>query len=142
MRQLIHRHIGVRAEGMILVAAVWSLIGLGVATGQAPEHTGAWHTLLPVWLRVLLWWLPALVALVVAPSARWSPTGLALLTVAPMLHLVSYVSAWVSEVIPGPPPGDPGGWYRAGFYLAMLALVILLSHIPATVRAPLSGRPR
>lgn len=27
MRMLIHRHIGVRAEGMILAAGIWCLIG-------------------------------------------------------------------------------------------------------------------
>lgn len=31
---LLHRHIGVRAEGMILAAAIWGLIGFG---GRRPS---------------------------------------------------------------------------------------------------------
>lgn len=142
MRQLIHHHIGVRAQGMILTAGIWLLIGAGALTGESPDRVGAWHTLLPLWARVALWWVPALVALALAPSAHRSHYGLGALFVAPMVHLCSYTTAWVVELLPGPPPGDPGGWYRAAIYGALVALVVLLSHIPADVRAPLSGRPR
>ena len=142
MRQIIHRHIGVRAEGMILAASLWALIGVGIWLGYSPDPPGAWHALIPPLARVALWLIPAIVAALVAPSERWSPYGLGLLTVAPMIHLCSLLTAWLLDVIPGPPPGDPAGWYRAGFYLALVALVVLLSHIPANVRAPLTGRPR
>ncbi len=142
MRHLIHRHIGVRAEGMILAAGIWCLLGAGIWLGLAPDRPGAFHTLLPLWLRVAMWVVPAVLAATVAASERWSPYGLALLTIGPTVHLVSYLWAWLMDLIPGPPPGDSGGWYRAGIYAALLALVILLSHIPASVRAPLSGRHR
>lgn len=142
MRQIIHRHIGVRAEGMILAAGLWGLIGIGTLTGQSLDRPGAWHALLPTGIRVTLWLGAAIAALITACSVRWSPLGLGLLTVAPMIYLVSYLSAWVLELIPGPPPGDPGGWYRASIYAVLVAFVVLLSHIPATVRAPLAGRAR
>jgi hypothetical protein len=142
VRQLIHRHIGVRAEGMILAAGIWCLIGAGIIAGESPARPGAWHMLLPPAVLVGMWVLPALVAVATAASEHRSPIGLGLLTVAPTLHLCSYLTAWIVELWPGPPPGDPGGWYRAAYYAALLAFVVLLSHIPATVRAPLSGRPR
>lgn len=143
MRHLIHRHIGVRAEGMILAAGIWMLIGLGVAVGVAPDGSGAaFHTTLPIPVRVGLWCGAALIAVITAPLERWSNLGLALLTVAPFIRFCSYLWAWVIDVVPGPPPGDPRGWYSALFYGLMLAFVVLLSHVPATVRAPLSGRHR
>lgn len=142
IRAAIHHNIGVRAEGMLLAAGIWTLMGLGVVMGTSSTAPGAWHVVLPLWLRVLVWWGPAVVALVTAPSVRWSPMGLALLQIGPVLHLCSHFTSWLIDVWPGPPPGDPNGWYRAGFYVALVALVVLLSHIPSTVQAPLSGRPR
>lgn len=142
LRHLIHRHVGVRAEGMILAAAIWALIGVGVTTGVAPDIPTAWHLTVPGVWRMLLWLAVAAVAVVTAPSERWSNLGLALLAAPPAIHLLSYLWAWLMALIPGPPPGDPIGWYRAAFHAAMLALVVLLSHVPADVRAPLSGRRR
>lgn len=142
MRQIIHHHIGVRAQGMILTAGIWTLIGVGAVIAPATDLPGAWHLLLPPWVRVVLWCAPAMLALATAASERWSPYGLAALVVPPTIWLCSLLTAWVLDVWPGPPPGDPVGWYRAGFYGAMIALVVLLSHIPANVREPLSGHPR
>ena len=68
MRQIIHRHIGVRAEGMILAAGLWALIGIGTLTGQALDRPGAWHAILPTGIRVTLWLVAAVAALVSAPS--------------------------------------------------------------------------
>lgn len=143
MRQLIHRHIGVRAEGMILAAAIWGLVGVGTVT--APPVTAppsVLHLLIPVWLRVALWCVPALVAMILAPSDRLSRWGLGLLTIPPIVQGVSYLWAWLMDLVPGPPPGDPRGWLSAAYYALMVAFVLLLAHIPANVRAPLTGRQR
>lgn len=142
MRQLLHHHIGVRAEGMILVGIIWALIGTGVLVGATPQYSGVWHATLPTPLVVGMWLTPAAVAMCTAASARWSPLGLGLLTIPPVVTMCSYLTAWIIALVPGPPEGDTGGWYRASIYAAMVALVMLLSHIPATVRAPLTGRSR
>ena len=107
---------------------------MSAVIAPATDLPGAWHLLLPPWVRVALWCAPAMLALATAASERWSPYGLAALVVPPTIWLCSLLTAWVL--------GDPVGWYRAGFYGAMIALVVLLSHIPANVREPLSGRPR
>lgn len=139
---LIQRNIGVRAEGMMLAAGIWCLIGVGALSSDSPDHPGAWHLLWPAGVRATIWCVAAVAAAISAPSERWSNIGLGLLTVPPMITVCSYLTGWVYDLIPGPPPGDPGGWYRASYYVAMIALVILLSHIPANVQAPLSGRRR
>ena len=142
MRQMVQRHIGLRAEGMILAAVVWLTIGLGVAFNLAPENPAAWHTLLPTPVRVTLWVGPALITLVTAASEKWSNWGIALLQLAPLVRIISYLLAWLFDLQPGPPPGDPAGWYHAATYVWMSAATLFLARIPADVRAPLTGRPR
>lgn len=143
MRHLIHRHIGVRAEGMILAAAIWILVGVGVLTGPSPTLTpSVWHLAFPAWVRIALWWIPAIIAVILAPSERLSRWGLAALTLPPVTQGCSYLWAWAMDWIPGPPPGDPRGWLSACYYALMVAFVVLLAHIPASVRAPLTGRRR
>ena len=143
MRQMMRRHVGVRAEGMILAAAIWGLVGLGaIDTPAMPPAPSLLHLLIPTWIRVALWWVPAVAAVVLAPSDRLSRWGLALLTVPSILQGVSYLWAWLMELVPGPPPGDPRGWVSAAYYALMVAFVLLLAHIPANVRAPLTGSRR
>lgn len=75
-----------------------------------------------------------------APSEKWSPIGLGLLTLSPMIRFTSYTFSFLIELVPGPPPGDPRGLYTASYYGAMLAFVVLLSHIPATTKVPFGRR--
>ena len=141
MRTLIHRHVSVRTEGMVLAAALWCLFGVGALVSATPDPPGSvLHAILMPWGRAALWIGTALAATVTAPFVRGSNRGLGLLIVAPALHLLSYLWAWLVELIPGPPPGDPLGWYRATFYFMLVMFVILLSHIPANIRPPLTGR--
>ena len=143
IQKTLHKHVGLRAEGMILVSFVWILVGVGSLTGsQAPEIPSAWHTLIPLDWSAAIWIVTALLAIALAPSDKLSNIGLGLLTVAPMIRFSSYLASWIIEVIPGPPPGDPRGWFSALFYFVMLMWVLHLSRIPADVRAPLYGRKR
>lgn len=144
IRSLIRRHVGVRAEGMILVAAIWALIGVGVVTSPitTPPPPAVWHTLIPTPLLAGGWIATAAAAAVTAPLRRASDVGLLLLTIMPGLLLTSYLYAWIADVWPGDPVGDPRGWYRCLFYVAMVLWVRHISRIPADVQAPLSGRRR
>lgn len=140
MRTLIHRHVSVRTEGMILAAAIWCLFGVGALVSTTPDPPSVLHAVLTPWARAALWMATAAVAAFTAPFQRVSNTGLGVLILAPALHLLSYLWAWLMELIPGPPPGDPLGWYSAAFYFMLVMFVILLSHIPANIRPPLTGR--
>lgn len=52
------------AEGMLLVAAIWALIGLGVITSPAtsPPPPSVWHALIPTPVIATLWIVPAIIA--------------------------------------------------------------------------------
>ena len=134
--------IGVRAEGMLLVSAIWALIGVGVITSPSAPPPSVWHAIVPAPLLAAGWIMSGAIAACLAPSRRGSEVGLALLALLPGLLFTSYLYAWIADVWPGPPEGDPRGWYRCLFYLAMLLWVRHISRIPADVQAPLSGRRR
>lgn len=136
-RRLLHYHMGVRAQGMILAAAVWGMVGLGILIQPAANTPSALHLLLPAWVRAAMWWLPAGVALGVSAHRRWSSWGLGLLQLGPIIYGVSFLGAWLMDLIPGPPPGDPRGWVSASYYLLMVAFISHLSHIPPELKWPL-----
>lgn len=139
---IVARRYGVRAEGMALLSVVWTLIGVGIITGSAPNHVpGAFHTLIPGWIRVAGWVGTAAFALVTSTSPHRSSLGLGALTIMPSLQATSHVGSWVIWVLPdswtGGAAGNPGGWYSALFYVAMLMLVKFVSHIASDTRPPL-----
>ena len=135
VRTWLHDHVSVRAEGMILVAGIWALVGLRTVVGSpAALSPGLLHTILPAWAGALLWLVPAAVAVATATARHMSNIGLGLLLVPPLMRCCSYLWSWLM--------GQPDDWYGAAIYAALVALVVLLSHIPADVLSPLSGRAR
>lgn len=134
--------IGPRAKGMILAAFIWFFVGVGIVTGTSGPADSLFHLLIPVPIRVMMWWIPAIYAIGVSTSNRYSKWGLAALFVPPFVQGASYFASWIIEVIPGPPPGEPRGWLSACYYVTMIAFVFLVSDIPANVRTPLTGRKR
>lgn len=140
---VMHRNAGVRAEHMLLAGAIWCLFGVRSLTLPPPDQVpSVIHLLIPPMTTGALWIVTGLAAMLLAPFRRGSDWGLLLLIVQPGLRMFSYAYAWIAELIPGPPPGDPQGWYLASLYLAMVLWTRLISRIGADVRAPLSGRRR
>lgn len=129
MLRFIHRHIGVRAEGMILAAAFWGLVGLSLLTRPSTPVPAPLYAFLPLWLQVGLWWGPAAIAIAVSTHERWSLWGIGLMQAGPIAFGASSLGAWILALIPGPPPGDPRGWVSATFYALMVPYVLHLSHI-------------
>lgn len=124
---------------MLVLGAVWVLIGVGSAVG-APQHIdSAVHLLIPASVRVALWVVSGMVAVGTCWSSRASNVGLGGLVIMPMVRLVSYTWAWVQSLIPGDPDGYPDGWYSALFYVVMLALVWVVAAIPAHTTTPIIG---
>jgi len=137
------RNIGLRAEGMMLAGAIWCLIGLRSVTGPGPvEIPSVIHLMIPPAVTAALWIISGLLAIALAPLPKASNIGLFLLVIQPGLRFFSYLWAWIADLWPGPPPGDPLGWYSASVWLAVIAWVLHISRIPPDVKAPLNGRRR
>lgn len=142
IQKVLHKHVGLRAEGMILISCVWILLGVGRLLRPDVLVPSAWHTFIPQDILGYLWISTAATAAVLSLFDRPSNVGLGLLMVTPAIYLSSYLASWFVELIPGPPPGDPWGWFTSLFYLCMILWVLHIARIPADVRAPLYGRKR
>ncbi len=136
------RHVGLRAEGTIIVGVIWILIGAGELAREAPVAPvpGVWHLLIPPQISGFLWILSGVGALTLAPTKDRSGQGLFLLMVAPGIRFFSYFWSWVVYVIPGIQEGNSRGWFNSLFYLVMILLVVFLSRIPDNIKAPLDGK--
>lgn len=142
MLNKLNRHVGLRAEGTIIVGVIWILIGVGELLREAPVPPvpGVWHLLIPPQISGFLWILSGIGATILAPTKDWSGQGLFLLTIAPGIRFFSYFWSWVVYVIPGIQEGNSRGWFSSLFYLVMILLVVFLSRIPDNIKAPLIGK--
>ena len=142
MLNKLHQHVGLRAEGTVLVSFIWALIGVGELVREAPVAPvpGVWHLLIPLQISGFLWILSGIGATILAPTKDWSGQGLFLLMIAPGIRFFSYFWSWVVYVIPGIQEGNPRGWFSSLFYLVMILLVVFLSRIPDNTKAPLIGK--
>jgi len=124
----IHQRINMRAKGMILVAWVWCMIGIGaLSTPHVVSIPSTWHLLIPPVVSMLIWTGTGLLAVVLAFTSRLSSVGLGILTIAPFIRFSSYLTSWIVELAPGAPSGDPRGWFSAQFYLAMMLWVYYIA---------------
>lgn len=132
------QRLGTRGELLLWFSAVWIVFGVGVLIEVANGPDKALlYAYLPVWFRVTIWWLPAVVAVYAAFTKRavWLATGLLML--APIERATSYLWAWITYIAPVGEVGKSSGGYVAMFYIALIALV----WIATRVREPLAGGP-
>lgn len=134
------RRLGVRGYALLLCAGIWALIAYGTAQGAGRANPpGTFHDNLPLPLRVVLWAVPAAVAVALSMSTRHDWIALALLVVGPMLRCCSCLAAWILHLTGH--PGWPGGWYSASYYVALIGIVALaaVSHRQPYLRGGDSG---
>jgi hypothetical protein len=94
MRKLTHRF-GHRAIFIYLIGFAWLAFAVTIALGNQVRVDHLFHTFFPIWLRVLVWTVPALVGMVVART-RFEWTAFFFLSLAPAERLSSY---WVGAGI-------------------------------------------
>jgi hypothetical protein len=94
-RSAVRHRLGYRGLILLGLGAIYICIGLAVlgADDYRPELV---HTHLPILVRILLWSIPGLVAMVVAWDDGWQAVGFALLFVPPSERAVSYFVAVIT----------------------------------------------
>lgn len=127
---------------LAIIAVTWTLMGLGVGVGVARSDSAFIHTRLPDTLLVAGWIVPALLACYLMLTGKHSTITVAALTLGPTVRLVSYIWAYISYLVPGPPDGVATAWYTAAFHVIMLGLVVLASMLTRTRVVVESGGER
>lgn len=118
---------GYRPTALLLFSTIWFSVGLGLLT--RPVQVETTHLLpieyLPVWVRVGLWWAPAVAGVI---SAFWSSEdkwGWALLSIPVTFRVTSYAIASVF------------GWLDPTYALSwtvILGVLALLAFWPEPVK--------
>lgn len=121
------------ALALTIAAFTWTVIGAGILAGVSRAPVSVLIGL-PVWLRVALWWIPALLAVVVLLVRRHAAIVCGLLIFAPALRMSSHLWAWWMHLA-GDPCGYAVGWYGAATQVPLLALIILLALLTRMARS-------
>lgn len=124
-------HLGLRCELMTVAGALWMLFGLGVLTGVSDPPGQLVFARLPAEFRGWMWVVTGGWAFVAGIVSRGTSRALGGLVIMPLIRLASYGWASVLALMPGAQPGEmSGGWFYAGIYAVMVALVWALARIP------------
>lgn len=115
-----------KGHGLLLMAAVWALIGLGIP-GTPTVIDSAWHQQIPDLLAAGMWLATAAFAAVAAWWVRGRPLAIGALILMPGIRLASYVTSWVAYLAPGAAPGYDRGWLLAAQQVLMIAFVFFVA---------------
>ena len=118
---------GFRPMAMILFALIWFSVGLGLIT--RPDALEAAHRLpieyLPVWLRVVLWWVPAAIGVVLAFKwPKYDRWAWVIMSLPASFRVISYSLAAML------------GWIDITFSLSWLVICGILTLIAAWPEPP------
>ncbi|MGG5257447.1 hypothetical protein [Phycicoccus avicenniae] len=116
-----------KGHGLLLMAAVWIVLGLGIP-GQRIPVDSAWHTAIPDAITVTAWVTSGALA---AAAAFWKPlrpAAIGALILMPGLRAASYITSWVAYLSPGGAPG----YDRAYLLVAQQALMVAFVFFVAT----------
>lgn len=138
---------GRKGLDFLMLGLLWLLLGRGVQLNISVETPGAFHFAIPSALRASLWYATGLFALASVWKKEWRSWAIFGLMWMPGIRLCSYLGAWILSELPhrlplwthwllpepaecyliaflsSAPPGDPNGWYRAAFYVALVGFI-------------------
>lgn len=115
-----------KGHGLLLMAAVWALIGLGIP-GTPTLIDSAWHQRIPELLAAGMWVATAGFAVGAAWWVRARPLAIGLLILMPGIRMASYVTSWAAFLVDGGSPGYSRGWLLAAQQVLMIAFVFYVA---------------
>ena len=121
------------ALALSIAAFTWTMFGAGILAGVSSAPVSV-LVVMPVWLRVALWWIPALLAVVILIVRRHAAIVCGLLIFAPTLRMGSHLGAWLMH-LSGACTGYSAGWYVAATQVPLLALIVLIALLTRMARA-------
>lgn len=111
----IYRRIGNRGIVLSMLGFLWVLTAIGLATAPI-DRPGLPDEYLPTWLRVAIWGIAGIAALVATWWRRWDELAWGFLILPLSMRLISYLYGWIFGTF-------TPGWRGACVYAAMALLV-------------------
>lgn len=127
------RHVGNRGIVLSLLGFIWILTAIGLWTAPL-DRPGVPDDAFPLWLRISVWAVSGVVAIVATWWKRWDSVAWGLLILPLSMRLLSYAYGWISGTF-------PPGWRSVCVYAAT---VLLVNRCAAGLdrAAPWDGRER
>lgn len=121
--------LGRRGAMLLMMGTAYLFIGAGEPFREVATYPGAWHQYLPIWLRVSIWAVPGVLAVVAATRRRWrtDAVGWFSLFIAPFIRSVSYATSFAVWVVTG---GRDGSWvaiFAAVIYGCFMGMSLICS---------------
>jgi hypothetical protein len=132
----IARYLGIRGWLLLLCAAIWGHIGLGVLLepdNRAPVYL---YEHLPEWVRVGGWWITGALAAWAAARKTHVAVAVAGLMLMPLERLGSLLWGALDYAVHGEPAELASAWYAAGWYLFLVGVVAITAHVKEPTRDP------
>lgn len=129
----LHRRLGRKGTILVILGAMWALQGWAIFTSAVlvPEDTqGLFHLALPVPVRVSLWAVCGVGAMVCAfwQPPRFQAAGYAALVLPAAERCLSYLIGWgISVFTDG---GYEDGWSAAAIWLAVVTILEVVAGWP------------
>lgn len=119
MKQRIVKRLGNRGVALAMLGMLWIFTAIGIAVSPLKRST-LLDERLPVWVRVCLWGIPGLLALVASIRQKYDATAWGLLMVPVSVRFASFLIGWLASLaldVTGWPPlvewSYPDGWRGA-----------------------------
>lgn len=133
---------------MVACSYIWILLGVGQVKQVPQQRPNVVHLMLDPEIRGALWLLPAVIAVALCLSRRYSWFGVTALFVPAVVSMASYAESWAAFKLPGGSAGYSDGWYQSAIYLGACLIPVLaaLFNTPPVVEVNLdalrAGRKR
>lgn len=122
--------LGRRGAALLLMSAIWGIIGFSlIVQGDRPPD-GTLHGLIPYQIRGLIWLLSAGLAFVCAWGKNHDWTGFGFLMLMPLIRVFSYLWSWIIFLVTGGQGGYSNGLLASALYGALVGLVYLTAGWP------------
>lgn len=128
------RYLGIRGWLLLLCAAIWGHIGLGVVLEPNGRPPVLFYEHFPLWARVGGWWCTAALAGWAAARKTHVAAATAGLMLMPLERLGAYLWGALSYALHGEPAALASAWYSAGFYVFLVGVVVITAHVKEPTR--------
>jgi len=116
------KHAGNRGVALAMLGVLWILTAIGI--GIAPlKRTTLLDEQFPVWIRVALWGLPGILAVVASMRKSLDADAWGWLLVPVVVRFVSYAFGWIASWFGWQQFAYPDGW-RGATSIAMFVVFI------------------